>query len=553
MEKRKFLLEWVAGILIVFFLVVALGIEAREISEQTGEQTEKRSDLLAIDTMKSFGALERPEVVFLHDLHTDALEKQNKDCKACHLPEKPENGRLSPKFKRIKDTGKQAVMDIYHTNCLGCHKELSAAGQTAGPVEICGDCHGEKPRAISSRQPMGFDKSLHFRHTKATAAPSQKAQGKKDKEATKGDCGLCHHEYDEKAKKLFYAKEKEGSCRYCHRKETAENRISMRLASHSACIDCHKKTLAENKKAGPVKCSGCHDLKNQQMIEKIEPVPRIERKQPDIVLIKTTGQETSKEALVARMNPVPFDHKAHEEHNDTCIVCHHESLDSCSKKCHTQAGSKEGKYVNLEQAMHQKGYEKSCLGCHEINKNQPQCAGCHAFIGEGRKQASSCLICHMEPVQENPEAKVSPDEKMIAEMLKSRKTITYTYKDEDIPEKVIIKKLEDKYQPVEFPHRKIVQTLFKTIKDNKLANYFHPEFDTVCMSCHHNSPPGKKPPSCGSCHGKPFDERNIFRPGLKGAYHQQCMGCHKKLELEKPKSVECTDCHKEKKKPVNAS
>ena len=141
------------------------------------------------------------------------------------------------------------------------------------------------------------------------------------------------------------------------------------------------------------------------------------------------------------------------------------------------------------------------------------------------------------------------DEKLMAEMLlKSRKAASGTYKDEDIPEKVIIKELAEEYEPVELPHRKIIKTLSNNIKDNTLAGYFHAEKGALCQSCHHNSPLDKKPPRCGSCHGKPFDGRNIFRPGIKGAYHQQCISCHQVLKLEKPKSTGCTDCHKEKKK-----
>ena len=37
---------------------------------------------------------------------------------------------------------------------------------------------------------------------------------------------------------------------------------------------------------------------------------------------------------------------------------------------------------------------------------------------------------------------------------------------------------------------------------------------------------------------------NWNKPGLMGAYHLQCMGCHKEMGMEKP--VSCTDCHKEK-------
>ncbi len=134
---------------------------------------------------------------------------------------------------------------------------------------------------------------------------------------------------------------------------------------------------------------------------------------------------------------------------------------------------------------------------------------------------------------------------MATAMLQSRKPVTGTLNDEDIPEKVVIKDMVNKYGPVELPHRKIVHTLVKNIKDNKLGNYFHNEPGTICQGCHHNSPVSKKPPRCGNCHGKPFDENNPSRPGVMGAYHRQCMGCHKEMNIEK--AVGCTDCHKEKK------
>jgi hypothetical protein len=280
------------------------------------------------------------------------------------------------------------------------------------------------------------------------------------------------------------------------------------------------------------------------MVEKVKDVPRIKRKQPDIVLIQTDKQE-----LAVKMNPVPFDHKAHERHNETCRVCHHSNLDSCAKKCHTLLGSDEGKDVKLERAMHQIGAKMSCVGCHEIRQRDKNCVGCHGFMEKSRKKKeSSCLTCHMKPLQETVKSARKPE--LVARMLlKSKKAVTDTYKDEDIPEKVVIKELVAKYDPVELPHRRIVNTLVKNIKDNKLANYFHTEKGTICQACHHNSPIAKKPPRCVSCHGKPFDEKNLLRPGMKAAYHQQCMECHRVMDIEKPKAVECTDCHKERKKP----
>ncbi len=546
MKKGRLLLR-TAGLLAAIAMTAVFGLASGV--EEPKPSGGARADVIAIDTMKMFGDLERPKVVFLHDLHTDALAKKNKDCAACHLSGKsfemiPDTLKdavkgidvMSPKFKRIKNAGRKEVMDIYHAECIGCHTDMTADGEKAGPM-VCGECH-QKTLPPAVREPMGLDKSLHFRHSKAH----------------ENKCEKCHHEFDEKTKQLVYVKEKEGSCRYCHKEETQENRISMPLASHLACISCHRSTLAEKKKTGPVKCSGCHDPAQRAVIAKAEDIKRMERKQPDVVLLRTLTENEADANLIARMSPVPFAHKAHEEYNDTCRVCHHESLDSCGK-CHTLEGKKEGKGVKLERAMHRTVAEESCMGCHEKKQDDKKCAGCHVLMGKKQKpEPASCQECHIEvpapPVQEGvepqPLEKKSKEElaALANEMLQARKGVSDTFTDEDIPEKIIIKDLMKKYEAVEFPHRKIVKTLVNGMKENKLANFFHREEGTMCQGCHHNSPASKKPPRCGNCHGKPFEQGDMFKPGRMGAYHIQCMGCHKEMGIEKP--MGCTECHKEK-------
>ncbi len=90
-------------------------------------------------------------------------------------------------------------MDIYHLECVACHNETAAAGLKSGPT-ICGDCHVRQPRLVSTRQPMGFDRSLHHRHVQHLGQ----------------ECERCHHEYNEETKQIYYAKGKETTCRYCH-------------------------------------------------------------------------------------------------------------------------------------------------------------------------------------------------------------------------------------------------------------------------------------------------------------------------------------------------
>lgn len=492
----------------------------------TKDSSRTRIDIIKIDILNRFAPLEKPPVEFLHDAHTQALSKKKLDCTACHLTE---NNRIFPKFKRTKDLDRIEVMNIYHKECISCHGEMKVAQEKSGPVE-CDGCHRENAIYSSSRQPMGFDKSLHFRHS----------------EAQEQKCEQCHHEYDEKGKKLFYAKGKEGTCRYCHQSEATGKPISMRLASHIACINCHIQNQTNHPAGGPVTCSGCHDSAAQLKIKKISAVPRMERKQPDVVLIqadpKSTKVDTKKQN---RMNFVPFDHQAHENANDTCRVCHHESLKPCNE-CHTLSGIKEGKGVNLENAMHPVDTDRSCLGCHSKKQEDKNCAGCHVFMSKtAKKESDSCGKCHMVPVSEIKKTGTPENEKSLAvEMLRSRKPVTGTYHEADIPEKVVIKHLSKQYEPVEFPHRRIVHALVNNIKDSRLAGYFHSQEGTICMGCHHNSPASEKPPQCGSCHGKAFDKDNPLKPGIIGAYHQQCMGCHQEMGIQKP--VGCTDCHKEK-------
>lgn len=546
--KKKF--RWF-GILIAAVMISAYCIGARGFAKLSDDRDKARADIITINSLKVFGYLEKPEVVFLHDAHTAALEKKGKDCQTCHLPRSTDIpgsvkaavegiDPLSPKFKRLEDTARKDVMDIYHKFCIDCHTDMNAADEKSGPV-TCGECHQKDPEVVSSRQLIGLDSNLHFRHSKS--------QEKK--------CERCHHEYDAENRKLVYVKEKEGSCRYCHLKEGQEippyaegskqiSKLSMREASHLDCIDCHRQTKARELDAGPVTCAGCHSAESQLKFKKAETIERMKRKQPDAVIISTGAKEPEGGAPGAvRMNRVAFDHKAHEEYNDSCRVCHHATMDKCSK-CHGMTPAKDGSFIQLEKAFHQSGSDRSCIGCHGDRQQDSKCSGCHVFMSEKRKKADdSCLTCHQEMTSEMIGAAADGDDQKLAEMMiKNREVVSRIYDDEDIPEKVIIRSMMDKYEAVELPHRKIVKKLADGMKQNKMASYFHNDPGTMCQGCHHNSPVSKKPPQCASCHGKPFDENTPQRPGLLGAYHQQCMTCHTEMKLEKPAG--CTGCHKEK-------
>ena len=89
----------------------------------------------------------------------------------------------------------------------------------------------------------------------------------------------------------------------------------------------------------------------------------------------------------------------------------------------------------------------------------------------------------------------------------------------------IIKKREDHYEPVRFAHKRHAAL----IKD--------------CTKCHHFRPKDEnalETTRCSACHQDSFNPDHPERIGLKAAYHQQCMECHKE-EAKGPE--DCKGCH----------
>ena len=382
-----------------------------------GASDRERADVITIDSMAAFGRLEKAPVEFLHDAHTKALAPKNLDCTACH-PTK--NNRVYPKFMRFEDTGRKEVMNIYHKGCIACHGEMRLAKEKTWPVE-CDDCHAGEENYRSSRQSMGFDKSLHYTH-------SRNADNK---------CEKCHHAFDETKKELFYDKGREGTCRYCHEDQTIDNRISMREASHLGCINCHLDTPADEQINPPLTCAGCHDPIEQQKIKKRTDIPRMNRNQPDMVLLKSALRSPGADEKRIRMNLVPFNHKAHEDFNDNCRVCHHSSMQTCSE-CHAPAGSPPASGIeapSLESAMHKADSRRSCQGCHNAGKQDQSCAGCHAPIGLNREvREEACIKCHSIPVENLPKPATPDQETSLARSaLRSATRTTATPLADDIP------------------------------------------------------------------------------------------------------------------------
>jgi len=92
------------------------------------------------------------------------------------------------------------------------------------------------------------------------------------------------------------------------------------------------------------------------------------------------------------------------------------------------------------------------------------------------------------------------------------------------PEEIMLNELENLYEPVKFNHK------------------IHAEMADMCRgcdACHHYTPSEAFHPPCKECHNPELAHEHIRQPGLKGAYHRQCMGCHREWSNE----TQCEVCH----------
>lgn len=95
------------------------------------------------------------------------------------------------------------------------------------------------------------------------------------------------------------------------------------------------------------------------------------------------------------------------------------------------------------------------------------------------------------------------------------------------PRVVILDELERIYLPVPFDHAGHAEMA---------------QMGKGCTTCHHYSPEGSAHPSCKTCHDPAAKNSDIAKPGLKGAYHRQCMSCHREWSGE----TGCSACHQPK-------
>ncbi len=128
---------------------------------------------------------------------------------------------------------------------------------------------------------------------------------------------------------------------------------------------------------------------------------------------------------------------------------------------------------------------------------------------EGLTDCSDCHTCD-QPTAAEPCLRVCmrPREPEAARELPSKHG----------PDVVILDQLEDRFLPVPFDHKGHAAMAGMT---------------GGCAVCHHYTP------TCRSCHEKSQAREDMRKPALKGAYHRQCLSCHR----EWSDNTKCTVCH----------
>jgi hypothetical protein len=141
-------------------------------------------------------------------------------------------------------------------------------------------------------------------------------------------------------------------------------------------------------------------------------------------------------------------------------------------------------------------------------------------ISRGKEIIQECIVCHSCEIGQIP-TKENPCFQQCLRPLSAKDVTTY-----DI---VIIDRLVEKYEPVIFAHN-----LHATMS----------AMSGGCNNCHHYSQSVDDIQSCGTsgCHFE-TNEVNLkmSKPSLKGAYHRQCMGCHREWSHD----TACGYCHAE--------
>ena len=99
-----------------------------------------------------------------------------------------------------------------------------------------------------------------------------------------------------------------------------------------------------------------------------------------------------------------------------------------------------------------------------------------------------------------------------------------------ILDKAVVNKYSDLYEPVRFMHSKHANVLQDcTICHHRVQREAGDRYGSP-VSMQVLKANDTQPEACDQCHAEPFNQKDLGTPGLKGAYHQLCMDCHRESE-----------------------
>ena len=121
---------------------------------------------------------------------------------------------------------------------------------------------------------------------------------------------------------------------------------------------------------------------------------------------------------------------------------------------------------------------------------------------------------------------------------------------EPLPETVVLDRIAKVYDSVEFDHSGHLDLADSCASCHHHTTGSAPESES-CATCHREGEPTATV-QCADCHAAdPFTAEylaaqesgpqwfHVDKPGLKGAYHRSCLGCHQKAGGP----TGCQDCH----------
>lgn len=149
----------------------------------------------------------------------------------------------------------------------------------------------------------------------------------------------------------------------------------------------------------------------------------------------------------------------------------------------------------------------------QVGRAQAKKEAPHGLPAELRNRCAMCHTC-TTPTKSDPCLIVCP----------RVKESTGIHSPADAPGVVLMDSKGGQYGPVVFSHKTHAQMT---------------DISGGCYLCHHYNDTALNILSCRSCHPAERKRENIDLPDLKGAYHRQCLECHRQWSG----TPECSSCH----------